>query len=169
MNISEALNRVIVLARQVREYYDTELPKRHPNYPVVGLDEEDTPPPPEEKELRDFLTTLPVEMIYQLILIMYLGRGDLSTADLAGYYESLRDTLGTPEDAASQMMTFKATLADQLSDGLEELRKNKINVDKMPLKKVKGRVQELLPNIQRASRVSGGRKPILPPLTQEAR
>jgi len=33
----------------------------------------------------------------------------------------------------------KATLADELSDGLEELRKHKINVDKLPLKKVKMR------------------------------
>ena len=58
---------------------------------------------------------------------------------MAGYYESLKDTVGEPEDAASQMMMYKATLADELSDGLEELRKHKINVDKMPLKKVKVR------------------------------
>jgi hypothetical protein len=140
MNLSEAANRVIDLARKVREYYATELPKRHPNYPVVGLDEESVPPPPEEKELRAFLKTLPEEMIYQLILIMYLGRGDFGTDDLAGYYESLAGTFGVPEHAASQMME-KAPLADYLSDGLDELRKHKINVDKIPLKKVKVRKQ----------------------------
>jgi hypothetical protein len=114
------------------------LPKRHPNYPVVGLDEESVPPPPEEKELKDFLSTLSDEMIYQLILIMYLGRGDFGTDDLAGYYETLTHTFSDSEHAASQMMD-KAPLADYLLDGLEELRKHKINVDKMPLKKVKVR------------------------------
>jgi hypothetical protein len=135
MKLSEAANRVIDFARKVREYYSTELPKHHPNYPVVGPDEENVPPPPEEKELRDFLSALSDETIYQLILIMYLGRGDFGTDDLAGYYESLKGTLGDPEHAASQMMD-KAPLADYLVDGLEELRKHKINVDKMPLKKV---------------------------------
>ncbi len=138
MNLSEAADRAIDLARKVREYYTTELPKRHPNYPLIGLDEESAPPPPEEKELRDFLAALSDEMIYQLILIMYLGRGDVSADDLAGYYETLKGTFGDPEHAASQMMD-KAPLADYLSDGLEELRKHKINVDKMPLKKLKER------------------------------
>ena len=68
MNLSEATNRVIDLADKVREYYDRELPKWHPNYPVAYPDEKDPPPPPEEKELRDFLVSLPEDMIHQLIL-----------------------------------------------------------------------------------------------------
>ena len=139
MNLSEAANRVIELARKVRAYYDTELPKRHPNYPLVGPDEETAPPPPEEKELGDFLAMLPSEMIYQLILLMYLGRGDRGADDLGAYYETLKDMVGDPEQAVSWTMWHKATLADELSDGLEELRKHKINVDKIPLKTVKVR------------------------------
>jgi hypothetical protein len=138
MSLSEAAKRVIDLARKVREYYTTELPKRHPNYPLVGPDEQTAPPPPEEKELRNYLGTLSDEMISQLILIMYLGRGDFGMEELPGYYEALRGTFGDPEHAAAQMMD-KAPLADYLSDGLEELRKHKIDVDKMPLKKVKAR------------------------------
>lgn len=139
MNLSEVANRVINLARKVREYYDSELPKRHPNYPLVGPDEETAPPPPEEKELRDFLATLSDDMMYQLMLLIYLGRGDFGTDDLAGYYQALKGTFGDREQTASQMMIYKATLADELLDGLEELHKHKINVDKMPLKKVKVR------------------------------
>jgi hypothetical protein len=70
---------------------------------------------------------------------MYLGRGDFGADELTGYYEALRGTIGDPEQAASQMMLNEAVLADELSDGLEELRKQGINVDKMPLKKVKVR------------------------------
>jgi hypothetical protein len=140
MKLSEAANRVIDLARKVREYYSSELPKRHPNYPLVGIDEESAPPPPEEMELRDFLRGLPVETIYQLVLVMYLGRGDFGTDQLAAYFKDLKDTFDNPDYAASQMMG-KAPLAEYLADGLEELRKHHLNVDKLPLKngKVKKR------------------------------
>jgi hypothetical protein len=138
VNLSEAANRVIDLARKVREYYDAELPRHHPNYPLVGPGEQDPPPPPEEEELRAFLAVLSDEMIYQLILIMYLGREDFGTDDLASSYEGLKKMFGDREDAVSQMLD-KAPLADYLLDGLEELRKHNINADRMPLKKSKVR------------------------------
>jgi hypothetical protein len=138
MRTSEAASRVIDLARKVREYYATELPKHYPNYPVIGPDEASASPPPEEKELRDFLSTLPADLLYQLMLIMYLGRGDLGAEDLAAYYEALKGTFGEPQQATAQLMD-KAPLADYLLDGLEELRKHRINVDRMPLTKVKVR------------------------------
>ena len=138
MSVAEAANRAIDLSRKVRDYYAAELPKRHPNYPLVGLDEESVPPPPEEMELRDFFATLSEDTIYQLILIMYLGRGDFGTDDLADYYETLNDTFVDPNHAVSQMMD-KAPLADYLADGIEELRKHNIKVDRMPLKRVKVR------------------------------
>src|SRR5438552_1893723 len=139
MNLSEAANKVIGLASRVRDYYAAELPKRHPHYPLVGPDEKSAPPPPEETELRDFLATLPDETIYQLTLLMYLGRGDFGADDLASYYQALPGMIGNPGEATSQMMIYKATLADELSDGLEELRKHGINVDRMPLQKAKVR------------------------------
>lgn len=138
MSLSEAANRVIDLARKVREYYDAELPKRHPNYPLVDLDEEDPPPPSEEEELRAFLATLSDEMIYQLILIMHLGREDFGTDDLARSYEELKGMFGDRESAVSQMLD-KSPLADYLLDGLEELRKHNINADRIALKKGKVR------------------------------
>jgi hypothetical protein len=141
MGLSEAANRVIDLAHKVCAYYAAELPKRHPNYPLVGPDDESVPPPPEETELRDFLPTLSGELIYQLILLMYLGRGEFGADDLTDHYETVKGMTGTPGDAIAQMMLYKATLADELSDGLEELRKHKINVDKMLSKKAKVRKQ----------------------------
>lgn len=131
MKLSEAVNRVIDLARKVREYYDAELPKRHPNYPLVGPGEEEPQPPPEEAALREFLAALPDEMLYQLLLIQYLCREDVGTDGLSGYYEHLKEVSGAPADVVSQMMMDKAILADELSDGLEEFSKRKINVDKL--------------------------------------
>lgn len=138
MTFSETIRRVIGLAREVRDYYATELPKWHPDYPVVHLDEKSAPPPPAESELRSLLTSLPDATIYKLLLVMYLGRGDFGTDDLAATYDDLRDSFENPEYAASQMMG-KAPLADYLADGLDELRRHRIDVDKMPLKKAKAR------------------------------
>jgi hypothetical protein len=139
MRLSEAANRVIELARKVHDYYATELAKRHPNYPLVGPDEETAPPPAEEKELRNFLSTLSAEMIYRLILIMYLGREYVGVDNLAGYYETMRSEFGGPEYAISEMMMNAAPLADDLQDGLDQLRKHGIDVDELPLKKARVR------------------------------
>jgi hypothetical protein len=132
MKLSEAAQRVIALARKVRRYYDTELPKWYPDYPVIGPAQEGPPPPKEERELRNFLRSLPAETIYRLLLVMYLGRGDFGTDDLPGRYEALKQTFDMPERAASQMME-KVPLGDYLSDGLLELKRHRIPVDDLPL------------------------------------
>jgi hypothetical protein len=138
MNLSEVANRTIELARKVYDYYTAELPKVHPNYPLVGPDDGTALPPPEEKELHDFLANLSEDMFYRLMLIMYLGRGDFGMDKLGEYFEELKGAFGDPPHAASHMI-HQAPLADYLADGLEELRKHKINVDKLPLKKTKSR------------------------------
>ena len=137
MKLSEAASRVIALASKIYDYYSTELPKRHPNYPLVGPDDVTAPPPPEEEELRDFLTSLSDELIYQLLLIVYLGQGAFGIDDLVGYYETLRGECNL-EYATSELMGLAPVLADELSEGLEELGKHQIDVDDLPLKEVIG-------------------------------
>jgi Protein of unknown function (DUF3775) len=121
---------VIALARAIRVYWNAQLPKRHPGYPVMHRDEDSGPPPPENAKLKEFLAGLPPEMVYQLVLVMYLGRGDFGTADLAEHCEQIKTTLGKPEWAISQMMG-KAPLADYLTDGLDKLKRSRINADKL--------------------------------------
>lgn len=132
MKLSEAAKRVIALARKVREYYDAELPKWYPDYPVIDPAKEGPPPPKEERELKNFLRSLSAETIYRLILLMYLGRGDFGPEFLSAAYETLKKTFGAPEGAISQMMG-KAPLAEYLSDGLSELERHRISVDGLPL------------------------------------
>jgi len=55
MKLSETANEVIAFAEAVRNYWDTELPKRHPDYPFVHPGEDSGPPPPEEKKLQEAL------------------------------------------------------------------------------------------------------------------
>ena len=138
MKLSEVVHRVIELAGKVREYYDTELPKRHPNYPLIGPDDVTAPPPPEEGELRDFFSTLPVEQIYLLRSLMDLGRMGFKANDLAKNYDAWADSSSDPAYAAVEML-HNVPLADQLLDGLEELHKHRIDLDELPLKKAKWR------------------------------
>ncbi len=128
MTLSNTANEVIRLAERIREYWDVELPKRHPNYPIIDASEDSGPPPPEEAQLRKLLDGLPADTIYELILLMYLGRGDIDTRDLAGDLQQMRDTFPKPAHAISQMVG-KVPLGEYLSDGLERLRNDGIDVD----------------------------------------
>jgi hypothetical protein len=132
MKLSEVAEKVIALARRVREYYDAELPKWYPDYPLINPAQDGPPSPKEEQELRNLLRSLPADTIYRLILVMYLGRGDFGVEDLAGNYEALKQTFGKPEWAASQMLE-KAPLGEYLADGLSELNRHRIPVDDLPL------------------------------------
>ncbi len=139
VRLSEVVQEVIRLAERIRVYWDTELPKRHPDYPIVNPGEDSGPPPPEEAQLRKLLMKLPAEMIYKLVLIMYLGRDDFDTRDLAEQFREIKDDFPKSEWAVSQMMA-KAPLADYLIDGLAKLSQDQIDVDRIPRKST--RVQE---------------------------
>ena len=138
MKLSEAVEKVIGLAKDIREYWEAELPKRHPDYPVMNPGEEELPPPPEEKKLAKLFAGLPEDMVYQIGLLMYLGRGDFDVHELADYYKTLKENFDSAAALASQL-TGKATLADYLQDGLAELEKHNIDVDGLPLKPTKAR------------------------------
>jgi hypothetical protein len=138
MKLSEAVQKVIGLAKAMRDYWETELPKRHPSYPVMNPGEEPLPPPPEKKRLAKLLARLPEDMIYQIGLLMYLGRGDFDVRELADSYKALKEDFGSATALASQL-TYKAPLADYLQDGLAELNKHYIDVDSLPLKPARAR------------------------------
>ena len=83
-----------------------------------------------------FLEGLPEQMVYELLLLMYLGRGDFGVTSLAGNLAQLKRTFGSKEIAISQMRA-KAPLADYLADGLERLRREGIDPDTVFAKKKK--------------------------------
>ena len=130
MKIEEAARRVIGLAEAIRSYWETELPRRHPNYPLVDPEADSGPPPVEEKQLRQFLGRLSEDTVYKLALIMYLGRGDFDTSDLPGQYRALREDFDRPSAVIAQMMD-KAPLAEYLQEGMKILTSQQINLDKM--------------------------------------
>jgi hypothetical protein len=137
--LSDVAAQVIDLARARRDYWDDELPKRHPDYPLIHPSEDSGPPPPQEAQLEELLAGLPEDMIYKLILIMYLGRGDFAAQDLDHNYKQIKETFGKPSYASSQIIDT-VPLADYLADGLAALREQGIGVDSLlPAKPVKSR------------------------------
>ena len=70
----------------------------------MHMDEDSGPPPRRMPSSRSSLPASPLEMVYHLLLVMYLGRGDFGTADLAEHFEQIKTTFGKPEWAISQMM-----------------------------------------------------------------
>ncbi len=133
MTLSEAARTVIELANKIRDYWTRELPKYHPDYPVISTGEPEAPPPPERQQLIHFLKGLPPELIHQLLLLMYLGRRDYGTADLADHYAQLKTTFKKTEWAISQMIE-KGPLGEYLADGLARLEKAGIDPDNLPLR-----------------------------------
>ncbi len=138
MKLSEIVNQVIRLAEAVRTYWETELPKRHRDYPIVRPGEDSGPPPPEEKTLRDLLASLPEDVIYKLALILEVARGMVDIRNLAAGYQEVQESYDSAAEAAAYMADFVG-LDDDLSDGLAELNKHKINIDKMNFKPAKSR------------------------------
>ncbi len=129
MKFSETLDAVIALAETIRDYWNVELPKRHPDYPWVHPGEDSGPPPPEEKILTDLLLGLPEEDIYKIALVKCVAQGRFATDDLTGHYEELKEMFGEPEEAVT--LLANAALADYLTDGLAELKNDRIDVDQL--------------------------------------
>jgi hypothetical protein len=133
MKLSEAAQKVIALGGKVRAYYERELPKCYSSYPIMKPGEKGPPPPKEETELRQFLISLPPDIIYRLVLLMRLGYEAFGADQLAEQYKVVKETfLDGPEWAVSQMMG-RSTLANYLSDGLAELKRHRIHVDALPV------------------------------------
>lgn len=81
---------------------------------------------------------LPEDTIYQLRLLAHLGSGFVRLDELPAAYEELKSSPANWAWAVSALLD-RATLAGDLSDGLEELKQRGISVDKLPLKRSKSR------------------------------
>ncbi len=130
MSLAESAHKVIDLAREVRAYYDEEMPKWHPDYPIVYEHESEPSPPPAEVELRTYLTSLPEETVYALATLMEFERWFFRDGDLVASYETLRETFERPDQAAERMISYPP-LGDSLEDALTELKARGIDVDRV--------------------------------------
>src|SRR5438874_3027594 len=103
MKLSEIVNEVIRLSDASRAYWDRELPKHHPHYPIIRAGESLAPAPPEDAQIQALLKSLPENQLYALILLTYVGRGDFSADNLLTAYQSLKDTFPSRDLAIAQL------------------------------------------------------------------
>jgi hypothetical protein len=77
------------------------------------------PVKPEKERLRTFLLGQPPAIIYAVMTVMYLGRGDYgSELDFLERYTQLSDVARKPEWGVNQMVN-KIPLADYLERGMK--------------------------------------------------
>ena len=96
------------------------------------------PPAPQEAQLRKLLMALPEDMIYKLILIVYLSLEYFGTQALAKRFEEIKDEFGNPESAVSFLVGI-GSLGYLLTEGLARLSQDKIDVDKLLRKPARAR------------------------------
>ncbi len=128
MTRTEALKELIRLGRRSRRYWERELPKCHPKWPLVQSGESSAPPPPEDAEIQELLRSLREEDLYLLCLLMYVGRGDFDIDHLGPAYRKTRDAFPSREVAIDQMVG-RPELSEYLMDAWEEVQERRIDLD----------------------------------------
>jgi hypothetical protein len=128
MKLSEVVQEVIRLGDASRAYWDREMPKHHPHYPVIRAGEDSEPPSPEDAQIQALLQSLPENQLYALLLLTYVGRGDFSADNLLDAYQNLKEIFPSRELAIAQL-TGSKTLAEYLTDAMEEIQKRRIDLD----------------------------------------
>lgn len=112
MSFSDTMKRVIELTAIIRDYWDRELRKRHPDYPIVKEGVDDGPPPPEEAQLRDLLRSLSRGDLYKLLAIASLGRGEFQLEALESSSRQIAGQFPRVEDAIDRLMSLAWLDAD---------------------------------------------------------
>lgn len=128
MKLSEVVRRLIRLGDASRVYWARELPRHHPHYPIIRDGEDSGPPPPEDAQIRSLLNRLPEDQLYALIALLYVGRGDFLADHLVLTYQTMKEMFPS-KDLVIAQMTGNSTLAEYLTDAMEEIEKHHIDLD----------------------------------------
>ncbi len=124
----DALNRIIELANAIQSYWDRELPKAHPDYPLVKEGETSPPEPTQQKALQAFVNSLPEVQLHKALLAVRVGRGDISPDNIIDGYAQLKREFPNKDSAVGRILDTTA-LGDYLSDGVERLKRESVDID----------------------------------------
>jgi hypothetical protein len=132
MTLETAVAKAQALAEAIKDYWETELPKRNPRYPFVDPNANSVPPPPEEKRLRQFLTRLRVDTLYKLALVMFLGTGGCKPENVSTKFQELQEDFKSPSSLIAFLME-QISLAYYLELGMEVLKSQHGDLNAMDL------------------------------------
>lgn len=127
MKPTEVLPKIIRLGEASQEYWDGELPKHHPNYPLIDDSSETSPRrPPMDDEIESILSKLPEDQLYAVASLMYLGRGDFGSDRFSETCHEVRGKFPSTSVAIRHIMA--KPLAEYLADAMESAENNHINI-----------------------------------------
>ncbi len=129
MRLSEVVREIIRLGDASRAYWDRELPKHHPHYPVIRAGEDSAPPSPEDAQIQALLKSLPEDQLYDVLLLTYVGRGDFSADNLPAARQNVKEIFPSRDLAIAQLTGSKTLLGEYLTDAMEEIQKRGIDLD----------------------------------------
>jgi hypothetical protein len=131
LKLSEVIPELIRLFQDRGDYYEEELPKLYKDYPLVSPGEDpESPLAPQDPQIRQLLMELPDDKVYQLILIMELGRSEYSTSDLPELFEEVKDDFGDP-DSARSFIAGRGSFELSVTGGLAKLEASHIDLDNL--------------------------------------
>lgn len=128
MKLSEIVNELIRLGDASQAYWERELPKYHPRYPLVYEGEQEVPPSPEDDQILALLTSLPDDQLYAVAMLTYVGRGDFTAGNLQRANLRLKEWFLDKDVTIAQLMANKS-LGEYLTDAVEEFKKRHIDLD----------------------------------------
>ncbi len=132
MKLSKSLPEILRLARGIQTYWEQELPKRHPNYPIVNAGEDSGPPPPETAQLEALLEKYTDEQVYALVFLVYVGLGSFHANDSERGFNKLHEAFPHKAEAVSLLLN-ENPLADILEDGISLLEQEGLDIDSLYL------------------------------------
>ena len=128
MKLSRVVGELIRLGDASHAYWDHELPKHHPHYPVVRAGEASVPPPPEDARFKRCSAALRTISSTPSHSLRTWARATFSADHLQTAFQTMKETLPNKELAIAQIMAEKS-LAEYLTDAMEEIRNREIDLD----------------------------------------
>ena len=122
MKLSEHLPEIIALAQAADDHWQREF-DRLGTFPP----EEDDPLLPERVRLKELLSSLTQEQLYALMTVAYLGQGPKRVEELDSYRSRMVEMWHGV--SLPNILVDTATLADELTDGLEKLEAKGLDID----------------------------------------
>jgi hypothetical protein len=128
MKVSEIVQQAVSLAKAANEARSAEGAEDSPIVASGGYTATVKPRIAEERRLREFLEKQSPSMIYLLLAITYLGRGDFAAKDLLDQYRDMGDAFVNAQLAA-RLMFGMFTLPEFLEMGMAKLARAGLDVD----------------------------------------
>jgi hypothetical protein len=130
MKLSEVIHELRQLGQARTHYWETELPKIYPRYPLIYPGEPEEVPGPDEIRMRQFAQSLPIDVLNMLEVLVDLMWRKIEPADIGSRFREYQQRYTDHSYAVNRLMRHGMLELD-LEDSLEILADHGIDVDSL--------------------------------------